>query len=77
MELLREYRVSTCWFVQWDPRPSPKIFDLTVKGFDPTFIPEWSGARKFQNTWKDCESGEIGPPALRQRARWGGAEVAA
>jgi putative phage-type endonuclease len=74
MELLREYRVSRCFFVQYDPRPSPKIFDLTVKGFDPTFIPEWSEAlRKFQNTWKDCESGKIEIPQRSvKRARWGG-----
>lgn len=73
MELLREYNVCKCYFVQYDPRPSPKIFDLTVKGFDPTFIPEWAESlREFQNWWKDCESGNSQIPSRPKRRRYGG-----
>lgn len=73
MEILRPYRVDRAWFVQYDPRPSPPIFDLTVKGFDPTFIPEVSDClRRFQTLWKECENGTAQVPRRSEkRPRWG------
>ena len=63
LEILRPYNVNQAYFIQYDPRPDPYIYDVTRIGLNPLFLAQnLEKIKQFYQRWQDVKSGRAAVP---------------
>ena len=70
MEILSQFQIQKCFFVEYDPRPSPEILSIKKIGYDPLFFDNYCDQiQSFYNQWQLIKQGEAQLPPESEKVQ--------